>query len=328
MRYGTKATEMSTTLAAGLLAAVVGICLVSSTHHAFAGCNPDDVTRTVVEEIAPGIFVRPGVHETMSGENNGGIANIGFVLGADAVAVIDTGGSACDGQRLRAAIRSRTDLPIRFVINTHVHPDHVFGNAAFQQDSPRFIGHRQLPRAIAARGAHYLTANRTIMGADALAGTEIIAPNLTVDDRMELDLGGRTLELTAHQVGHTDNDLTVFDVMTGTLWTGDLVFQGHLPVIDGSLKGWLTVMDELSRIPANRAIPGHGPVSIPWPAGLQPQKQYLTMLIQDLRRLIAEGRTMNHAIEIAARSERSAWKLFDEFNPRNASAGFAELEWE
>lgn len=285
-------------------------------------------TPAPVEEIAPGVFVRQGVHELMTPQNGGAIANVGFVIGDEAVAVIDSGGSHGDGLRLRAAIRARTPLPIRYVINTHVHPDHVFGNSAFEADAPQFVGHRNLERAMRARGAHALSANRRLLGDDAFAGTTIVLPTVAVEGSRSLDLGGRRLLLTAYPTAHTDADLTVLDEASGILWTGDLLFVGHIPVVDGSLKGWLRVIDTLVEVPAARAVPGHGPAAVAWPGALAPQRAYLTGLADELRALIAAGQGMRLAAERAAQSQRQHWALFDEFNPRNATAGFAELEWE
>jgi quinoprotein relay system zinc metallohydrolase 2 len=287
-----------------------------------------EVEPAPVVEVAAGVFVRQGAIALANAENVGGIANIGFVVGRDAVAVIDTGGSYRDGARLRAAVRAHTGLPIAYVINTHMHPDHVLGNAAFARDRPQFVGHRNLARALAARAEHYLATNHRLIGTAGFAGTEVVTPTTTVEARTVIDLGDRPLELRAYPTAHTDNDLTVLDRRTGTLWTGDLLFVEHVPVVDGSLKGWLAVVDDLADTSAARAVPGHGPTAVSWPQALAAQRRYLSTLADDLRRALAAGQGLRRASEHAGRDEAPRWRLFDDFHVRNATAGYAELEWE
>ena len=280
-----------------------------------------------LREIAPGAYAHQGEIAMVTQENLGGIANLGAIVGDDAVAVIDPGGSVAEGKLFLAAIRAITPKPIRYVILTHVHPDHLFGSAAFDGLGATFVGHRNLPRALAARGDYYLHSFARYLG-PLIKDVRIIQPSLLVDGDTTLDLGNRKLELRAWTTAHPDNDLTVFDKASGVLFTGDLVFLQHTPVVDGSLLGFLGVVDQLQKIPAGRAVPGHGPVGVDWPAALAAEKAYLENLTKDLRGLVAKGATVDRAAQEAGQSERSKWSLFDDYNPRNAIAGFAEVEWE
>lgn len=293
-------------------------------HRAFAATDADFALR----EIADGVFAYQGVNELMHPENEGAICNLGVVVGSDAAAVIDSGGSLAEAQAFIAAIEKVTSKPIRYLINTHVHPDHIFGNAAFRPLGPEIVGHRSLPAALEARGAYYLHSYREQLGDTLMEGVEIVPPTLLVDDMLQLDLGGRVLELKAWEAAHTDNDLTILDHTSSTLFAGDLVFMGHLPTIDGSLLGWLKQMDTLAGIPAWGVVPGHGPAPSAWPAALEDERRYFEVLAADLRQAIKEGTPLADAVKTAGRSEAPNWALFDEYNERNATTAYAELEWE
>lgn len=278
-----------------------------------------------VNEVADGIYVHQGVHEDLDEGYHGDISNIGFIVGSKGVAVIDTGGSHKIGSELHKAIRTVTTLPILYVINTHVHPDHIFGNAAFVQDKPQFVGHAKLANAMELRKSAYLRSNEAWLGKD-FSGSEIIKPTVEVQDTLELDLGGRILVLKAYPTAHTNTDLTVQDSQTSTLWTGDLLFVERIPSIDGDIKGWLAALQTLKNVPAKKIVPGHGPVS--GAEAFAKEETYLNTLLNDVRNSIKKGEVMEKAMDTAAASEKEKWKLFDKVNRRNVNLIYPALEWE
>ncbi len=281
----------------------------------------------MIEQVAPGIYVHFGKHQVPDTVNHGAIANIGFIVGHQCVAVIDTGGSPDEGKALRSAIKSTTDKPICYVINTHVHPDHIYGNSAFRQDQAKFIGHKNLARAIASRASFYLDRAEEQLGIK-LTAEDLIAPDKPVKKHMVIDLGGRKLTLTAYPTAHTDNDLTVYDQKTQTLWLSDLLFLEHIPVMDGSINGWITVMERLGKKNYPRVIPGHGPLVTDWPQAMYPQQTYLQTLRDEIRLMIKQGKYLEEAVKKVGHSQRNKWQLFDDFHRKNITTSFAELEWE
>jgi quinoprotein relay system zinc metallohydrolase 2 len=308
------------------LIASASLILAAVLLAAIPAARPDEAADPLpLVEVASGVFAHIGAIAVMTRQNEGAIANLGVVVGRDAVAVVDSGGSVREGRRLLAAIRTVTAKPVRYLINTHVHPDHIFGNAAFA--GAVIVGHRNLPRALAARGAFYLESFRPVLGEELMSEVRIVPPTQLVENEARIDLGDRVLALKAWRAAHTDNDLTVLDGATGTLFAGDLVFLRHLPVLDGSLKGWLAAIDELAAVPARRVVPGHGPVA-EWPAALEAERGYLERLARDVRVSIERGDPIAAAAQRAAQSQRARWELFDESNARNATAAYSELEWE
>jgi quinoprotein relay system zinc metallohydrolase 2 len=291
---------------------------------AFAGGEPEPFN---LSQVADGIYLHSGVHVAFTDPQHDDIANIGFIVGNDCIAVIDSGGSVTIGQQLLLSIREISNLPICYVINTHVHFDHILGNLAFIQEAPKFVGHKQLADAIEQSRDFFLEQSKNYLG-PAPNRNSIVGPNLGVDKTMELDLGNRLLRLTAYQTAHSHTDLTVFDQQTKTLWTGDLVFRERIPALSGKLKGWLAVLETLQNEAIDLAIPGHGTISNDWPETYAAEEAYLTMLLNDTRKAISKGKFLEEAIETVGNVEKKKWLLYKQHHNRNVTKAFTELEWE
>ena len=286
-----------------------------------------DQTRFV--ETAPGIFVRSGVQAVADADNGGRIANLGFVVGRERVAVIDSGGSYMEGQEVLRAVHRVTDLPVTWLVLTHMHPDHALGAAAFADRGIRIVGHANLGDALNRRREAYLGPVKEYLGERA-SGTRVVLPDMQVatGEVRELDLGGRVLELRAHPTAHTNNDISVLDRETGTLWLSDLLFVDRIPVVDGSLLGWLAVMDGFTALDPVRVVPGHGPIHSDWKVDLERQRDYLQTLAEGVRQVIRAGGDIRRAVATVGQGQRGNWRLFDEYHGRNVTAAFVELEWE
>ena len=286
-----------------------------------------DLPALPVRAIAAGVYVHAPGAEPMSAENGGDIANLGFIIG-DTVAVIDPGGSRAIGEALYAAIRKITDKPISHAIITHMHPDHSFGAEVFAEAGAAVIGHRNLGSALERRMGAWAESIPRQAGKLAMLGTTIQLPDRAIAAPEDINLGGATLRLMPVATAHTDNDLTVHHVESGTLFSGDLVFADLTPSVDGSLLGWLAWLaappDPLPR----QIVPGHGPVPLDWESGTSPTRTYLTALATETRAAIRAGEPMSVAADHIGTSQRGEWRGFDDMNPHNAIAAFKELEWE
>jgi quinoprotein relay system zinc metallohydrolase 2 len=278
-------------------------------------------------EISEGVFVHMGKHVSIEDSQHDDIANIGFIIGDKCVAVIDTGGSIHIGQKLLQSIRSITNKPVCYVINTHVHFDHILGNKVFESKETSFVGHHQLADAVEHNRTFFLEQFKNDLGLNP-EESSIIGPSILVSKSMQLDLGGRLLTLIPYAISHSHNDLIIIDDKTKTLWAGDLIFRQRIPSLTGSLRGWLNTMDTLQQLDVEKVVPGHGATATTLKLAIEQQQSYLRRLLEDTRKAVAEGLFINDAMETIDKDNQSKLLLHEYQHASNVSKAFTELEWE
>ena len=271
--------------------------------------------------------------------------NVGFFVGSDAVVVVDSEFKDV-APGILAQIRSVTDKPIKYLVNTHHHGDHTGGNETFRQfaviiahdtvrrrmlESPQRIlaeYPKELEEAKKAGNAEDVKSlEDAIAWAKKVKVEEIAAPVVTFDSELRIHVGGETIEVWHTPPAHTDGDSVVYFTKANVVHMGDLYFHDMIPFIDvgagGSARGYLAAIDQvLARVPPNvTVIPGHGDVSDL--AGLKGARQFVADLLDAARAARAAGRTKE---QFLASVDLPAYRKYDGYKDR--FQGAAAIAWD
>lgn len=225
--------------------------------------------------------VGPGVYAAIGGPMAG--SNAGFVVGDDGVLVVDSFAFPEAARALLAAIRQVTDKPIRYLVNSHYHIDHVSGDAVFKAAGATIIAHRNVPGWIHSENIHLMGGDKVRPDIKAQIDA-LIPPDQTVDKTTILTLGRRRIELHP-MAGHTGGDLAVGVLDAHVLFTGDVVWNHLGPTtIDGRIVPWTREIAQLESLPDTTFVPGHGQVAT------AKDLDDLKVLFEDLQRVTKEAR--------------------------------------
>lgn len=269
--------------------------------------------------------IGPGTYVAVIDPGQRGGANVGIVIGSEAVAVIDSFMNPRAAEALLADIRKLTALPVRYVINTHYHLDHVAGNPVFRDAGAIIIAHPNLtlwqhsenPRLLGRR----LSPERQKL-IDALP-----TPSIEVADSLQLNLGGRALTVRSYP-GHSGSDLAVFAADAHTVFCGDLFWNHMLPnLIDANVEQQQVTLDRwLGTSDIRTFVPGHGPVGNA--RDVEDFKDYLGALRDAVATRVAahaDDATIETEVARALKQHYGDWKSFDYFIATDVRYMLAEL---
>ncbi|MBI4793384.1 MAG: MBL fold metallo-hydrolase [Deltaproteobacteria bacterium] len=274
----------------GILRQAVTALLIIGLVHTGTALAAESLT-----EISANVYAYVDTRN-MSAQNSFG-ANAGIIIGRDGILVVDTLISSSEAQRFLWDIRTISDKPIRYVVNTHHHLDHAFGNADFARQGAVVISQLKDAANLKTHGQAALgNAKEYGLTEQDMEGTEIVLPALAFGDRLDIDLGDRTVQLIYTGVSHTEGSILVYLPESKILFAGDILFTGYHPYMgEGNIEEWVKVLDRIAAMDVDKIIPGHGPVSTK--KDVRDMKEYLIAFDKKARELTA---TSQDAGQVAA----------------------------
>jgi glyoxylase-like metal-dependent hydrolase (beta-lactamase superfamily II) len=304
-------------LGAVCLAAGLGACAAPASPRATAAAaapaaTPPSTVRMTLTPVAEGTWFVQGQSALGSAANQNFISNAAFVVADGGVLVIDSLGSPPLAQQLLAKIREVTPLPVRYVVVTHCHADHIYGLQVFKAAGATIVGHAGCRDYLNSDTARLrLQASREELFPWVDENTRLVWPDLWLGEGgseadLVLHIGQRSFRV--HHVGpsHTAEDVVVYDATTGVLFAGDVVFRGRIPFVgQADSRRWIGALDRMLELRPKVLVPGHGPLSHDPVGDLKLTRDYLVYLRQTM------GDAARNLEPFEDAYKRADWSRFD-----------------
>ena len=276
-----------------LVPPLVGFLFLTTTVSALAQRDWSEVEVTA-QQVAPGIYMLKGA---------GG--NMGLSVGPDGAVLVDDQFAPIT-DKVKAAVAAVTDQPLRFVINTHWHPDHTGGNENLGKGGALIVAHDNVRTRLAAGLVD------EVLGRNIPPVTGAALSVVTFDSTVTFHLNGDEVHAFHLPPAHTDGDAAIHFRKADVIHTGDLLFNGGYPVLDvgsgGSLAGWIEVADRLLALagPTTKLIPGHGDLATR--DDLQRFRDMLATVRDRVSPLVRAGKTADEVVAASPLADlEEAW---------------------
>src|SRR6266852_8252744 len=296
----------------------ISLCFLLFSSLAFCADTPD----FTVKKIGEGVYAAIGADGGKAG------SNAGFIVGTNGVVVVDTFEDVAPARDLLAEIRKITNLPIRFVVNTHYHLDHTGGNAVFSAAGATILAQRNLRGWLRTENMKFFGANPKPENKARVEA--LVLPDMVYTDVVDIYLGSRLIQVR-YMLGHTGGDSVVTVPDADVVFGGDLIWQKHLPnLIDATTDAWVKSLEDLlAQHPSATFVSGHGDVATP--QDVKDFHDYLVALREAVAKAQGEGKSgqeLMNAVLPQLQEKYGTWGFFKGFSTHNIQQTVAELKGE
>ena len=263
-------------------------------------------------------------------DNEGFISNAAVVITDEGVVIFDTLGTPSLAQKLLQLIREKTDQPIKYVILSHYHADHIYGLQVFEDEAAQIIAPTGAEIYLNSENAtSRLEERRVSLYPWVDESTRLVEPDEYIDTSKEILLGGLKLTLSYLGAAHSDGDISLYVEPDRVLFSGDVIFEGRVPFVgDADTRHWLETLEKMELAELAALVPGHGPAATRPQEAIKSTRNYLAYLREQLAQAVEEFTPFDEAYAAIDWSAFAAMPAFDEAHRRNAYQVYLSLEAE
>ncbi len=281
----------------------------------------------VAENLTGNAYYIPGLSGAAT-EYEGFISNAGFIITTEGVVVLDGLGTPSLANTMLGEIRKVTDKPIKLVIVSHYHADHIYGLQVFKDQGAEIWAPKGTWDYLDSEAAlNLLESRRTLLSPWVNDKTYLVKPDRIIDQDTEFELGEHKFLINYFGKIHSEGDMSLLSVNDQTLYSGDLIFEGRIPFVgDADVIKWAKILDRVRKIEMEYFVPGHGTASDQPQETMDLTYRYLNFLIDQLTVAVDDMAPFDEAYNAIDWSEFEDEAAFDAANRKNAYAVYLYLE--